>query len=205
MPGKGPLFSCGWNQWMLRTQSGRRQASPTTCFWMDLVGMLVDQGPMAGLCLQNVDRFDYVIVGAHAQRSDKGRIALHAFYLIADRLTFRGELGYITCYLCPFYCIGIHVNDVVGRGIELAWIDDGLPFRLQLCFEALDKCLSACILHASEEGRADHRPLTGRTHSLWQVHVGNARTAKDASFVPLTPQLGDETQQGVGWRANSEQ
>src|SRR5579863_419956 len=135
--------------------------------------MGVEQSPFVGLCFENIDRLDHVVIGTHAQRPDRRRIGLQGFYLIANGLPFRRDLRCVAGCLRLLHRIGIHIDDVIGRGVELARIDDGFTFRLQFFLELFNELLGPSVVPAAIECSADKRAVAVRTHPFRQIDVGD--------------------------------
>jgi hypothetical protein len=90
---------------------------------------LVDQRPIIVFGLESADRLDHIVVRPMVGVPTKA--AGYAFIsLIAslDRLGFLGELLGSPITFRLLHCVGVHVYDVVARGIELIGIDRARPW-----------------------------------------------------------------------------
>ncbi len=113
--------------------------------------MLIEQRPDAVFGLKNVDRLVDVVFRAHAQRTDECRECLHLPDLIPDRGAFGGKLRGIAGCADFLHRVGIDIDDVIGRCVELTRIDDRLAVLFQLILEALNESLGSGIVQAAEE------------------------------------------------------
>ena len=118
------------------------------------------QRPIIVFGLEYADRLDHIVVRPMAGVPTKA--AGYAFIsLIAslDRLGFLGELLGSPITFRLLHCVGVHVYDVVARGIELIGIDRARPWLAFRPRQRLTNFLGRIVQAAMDRWRK-HGPRT---------------------------------------------